>query len=89
MKPFRGKTRAIEVHSGKPVHLGIKKTWASVEVRPAKIKARSFLIRAHPDDLPMLNGDVHDRLCSWNFPSNDHGGFSVELYKISAFFKIF
>jgi hypothetical protein len=26
MKPFRGETRAIEVHPGKPIHLGIKKT---------------------------------------------------------------
>jgi hypothetical protein len=26
MKPFRGKTRAIEVYPGKPIHLGIKKT---------------------------------------------------------------
>jgi hypothetical protein len=26
MKPFRVKTRAIEVHPGKSIHLGIKKT---------------------------------------------------------------
>jgi hypothetical protein len=26
MKPFRGKTGVIEVHPGKPIHLGIKKT---------------------------------------------------------------
>jgi hypothetical protein len=88
MKPFRGETRAIEVHPGKPIHLGIKKAWASVEVCPAKIAARSLWIRTCLDDLSALNDDVYDRLCSWNFPSNDHGGLSVELYKISGCFKI-
>ena len=80
MKPFRGKTRAVEVHPGKPIHLGIKKTWASVEVCPAKIKARSFLIRVYPDDFPMLNDDVYDRLCPWNFPLNDHLNFESSIH---------
>jgi len=88
MKPFWDKTRAIEVHPGKPIHLGIKKTWASVEVCPAKIKARSFLIRVNLDDLSMLNDDVYRRLCPRNFPLNDHGHVSAELYRISEGFKI-
>jgi hypothetical protein len=89
MKPFRGKARAIEVHSGKAIHLGIKKTWTYVRIFPTEIIDRSFLTGVNPDDLAMLNDNVYDRLYSWNFPSNDHAGLLVELYKISACFKIF
>jgi hypothetical protein len=89
MKLFRGKTRAVEVRPGKPIHLGIKESRTSVEVCPAKITGRSLLIRVHSGDLSMLNDDVHDGFCSGNFPSNNHGDLSVELYKISACFKIF
>jgi hypothetical protein len=119
MKPFGGETRAIEVHPCEPIHLGIKKTWAGVEVCLAKMKlspayagglpgkvvslrivpldlrghipakTRSLLIRGHLGDLSMLNDDIYRRFCSWNFPSNNHGGLSVGLYKITACFKIY
>ena len=36
----------------------------------------------------MLNDDVYDRLCPWNFSLNDHGCPSGELYRISDGFKI-
>jgi hypothetical protein len=117
MKPFGVKTRAVEVHPGKPIHLGIKKTWTSVEVCAAKMKlpghrprlpgkvvslhivpfnpaghvpatVRFFLTWTNVDDSSMLNNDVYWRLCSWNFPSNDHGRVSGELYRISDGFRI-
>jgi hypothetical protein len=89
MEPFRCEKRAIEIDTPKPIHLEIEKTWTEVKLRPTEITGRSFLIRFHLDDLPVLNDDVHWRFCPGYFPLNDHDDLSVELYRKTNGFKIF
>jgi hypothetical protein len=89
MKPFRGKTRTVEVHPGEPIHLGIEKTRTGVQFHPAEITVKSFLKGGNLDDLSFLNHDVHGRLCPRNFPLNDHDDVSGELYRIFGGFNMF
>jgi hypothetical protein len=78
MKPWRGEKRMIEIHTGKPIHLRIKKTGAEVKIRSTEITRRSFLARCHLNHLTILNKEVHRNLTTWYFPLNDHHEFSTE-----------
>jgi hypothetical protein len=83
MKVLSGEQRAIEIHAGKPIDLGIEKTRAQIQILRTEIARRSLSRRINLDDLPMFNDDVYRRLCSWNVPSNDHLNFASSIHNDS------